>query len=126
LNSPQPPEPTVFTIDSFHVRQMTVVETGSPAQMKRCLLNLPSLLLPLYGTYVTSGWERNSFQAMAMADVVIGVTGTVANGAMITWDTEMTVLKNRTGPQGQKVRGQMEYAVMLDEANFRLEPHGHE
>ena len=108
LNSPQPPEPQVFTIDSLHVRQMTVVEAGSPAQMKRCLLNLPSLMIPLMGTYVTSGWER-SFNTAMTADLVVPLMGTVSNG-VVYLDTEMTV------------RGRTEHVVMLDDANFRLEP----
>jgi len=51
LQAQPPPEATVIYFDSLHVRQMEVVEGGTYAQMKRCLLNLPELLLPFYGTY---------------------------------------------------------------------------
>lgn len=107
LNSRTPPKAKVICFDSMHVRSMTVVEGGTLAQMKRCLLNLPNLLVPLMGTYVTSGWDR-------CADIVIPSMGTVSN-ANVYLDTEMTVVKNR------EVRGRTANAVMLDDANFRLE-----
>lgn len=87
---------------------MTVVEGGTFAQMKRCLLNLPSMVVPLMGTYVTSGWER-SFKTALAADMVVPLMGTVANAGMIYWDTE-----------GGHPRGQTEHVVMLDDGNFRL------
>lgn len=108
LNSRTPPKPKVICFDTMHVRSMTVVEGGTFEQMKRCLLNLPNLLVPLMGTYITSGWDR------PVADVVIPLMGTVSN-ANVYLDTEMTVLKNR------EVRGRNANVIVLDDANFRLE-----